>query len=325
MEIELNKRIVTSILKHIPKNNNQVDYLANTLNISRESAYRRIRCAIPFTVEELVTLAINLDFSIDTIYENEKHNHSFHDLSQMQNNTDDFFVLMLKNSYELIENIRVAKKREAIMALNTFPPLLYVNYPALFKFMYYKWLIQDNDSSQSKLFAETVLPDKAILFQKKIKGNILSCEKVVLILDMNVFLNLIKEIQYYYNRKLLTNDEIILLREDILRLIEEFERIVQTGTYRYAKIQIYLSSLCINLNSIHYSYDENVEPLFWIFTIYPVIIKNAKIISMQLKWINMLKRQSALITQSNEIMQAEFFFRQREYVNKYLSFLMDSK
>ena len=319
MEIELNKRVVTSILKHIPKNYKQVNYLVNTLKISRESAYRRIRGAIPFTVEELVTLAINLDFSIDTIYDNEKHNHSFHDLSQIQNNTDDFFVLMLKKFNELIENMRVAKKREAIMAFNTFPPLLYINYPALFKFMYYKWLNQNNDSCQSRLFSETVLPEEAILFQKKMKGNIIPCEKVVIILDVNVFLNLIKEIQYYYNRKLLTNDEIILLREDILRLIEEFERIVQSGTYESANIQIYLSSLCINFNSIYYSYDENVEPLFWIFTINPVIIKNAKIISMQLKWINMLKRQSALITQSNEIMQAEFFFRQREYINKYLT------
>jgi len=49
-----------------------------------------------------------------------------------------------------------------------------------------------------------------------------------------------------------------------------------------------------------------------------LVIQNSGIISMQLKRLHSLKRQSALISQSNEIKQAEFFYQQREFVNKFL-------
>ena len=69
MNSELNKKLVAIILKNISENKKPVTYLVNALNISRESAYRRIRGDIPFTVQELVTLAADLKFSIDVIFE----------------------------------------------------------------------------------------------------------------------------------------------------------------------------------------------------------------------------------------------------------------
>ena len=319
MEFELNKRIVTNVLRHIPKNKKAVVFLVNALNISRESAYRRMRGDIPFTVDELVTLATQLDFSIDAIYDQEKQNHAFYDFSRMEKNTTDFFIVMLKKYNELLEKMKYAKKSEVIMAFNTFPPPFYTGFFNLFKFMFYKWSYQDKDIYRNKPYSETVLPDEAIVFQKKMKEGFIYGNNVVLILDMNVFLNLMKEIQYFYQRKLITGEELLLLKEDSFHLVEQYEQIVQTGKLGSAKIQLYLSSLCANSNTIYCEYDDKVEPLFWIFTVNPVVIRNSGIISMQLKWLNSLKRQSALITQSNEILQAEFFFQQREYIEKYLT------
>ena len=319
MESELNKRIVANVLRYIPKNKKPIIYLANTLKISSESAYRRIRGDVPFTIEELVTLATCLDFSIDAIYDQEKQNHSFYDLSRTGKNTTDFFLLMLIKYNELLEKMKHAKRIETTMALNTFPPLFYTDFLNLFKFMFYKWLHQDKAVYRNIPFSGTVLPDEVNIFQRKMKGNFIHGNNVVLILDINIFLNLIKAIQYYYHRKLLTNEELLLLKKDTLHLIEQYENMVQTGKYGLSKVQLYLSSLCVNHNTVYYNYDDKVEPLFWIFTINPVVIQNAGIISMQLKWLNSLKRQSALITQSNEIMQAEFFSRQREYIDKYLT------
>ena len=319
MESELNKKLVTNVLKHIPKNKKPVIYLVNTLNISRESAYRRIRGDIPFTVEELVTLAIDLEFSVDQIYDQEKQNHAFYDFSRMEKNSADFFLLMLKKYNELLERTSYTKRMETIMAFNVFPPPFYAGYLNLFKFAYYRWLHQDKEIYRNKPYSEVVLPDGAVVFQRKMKGSLIKGNHVTLILDMNIFLNLIKEIQYFYNRKLLTDEELLLIKEDTIRMIEQFEESTQTGTFGSAKIQIYLSSLCVNSNTIYYNYDDKVEPLFWFFTINPVIIQNSGFVSMQMKWLNSLKRQSVLITQSNEIMQAEFFSKQREYINMFLS------
>jgi hypothetical protein len=319
MESELNKKLVKTILSQIPKNRKTVLYLVNTLNISRESAYRRIRGDIPFTVEELITLAIDLEFSIDAIYDREKQSHAFHDFTRTANLSGDFFLEMLKKYDELLEKINYAKKVESIMAFNSFPPPFYAGFPDLFKFTYYKWLYQENEISRNDPYSGIVLPNEAIVYQKNIWENMYRGKSMTLILDMNIFLNLIKEIHYFHQRKLLTDEELLSLKEETLHLIEQYEKTAQTGTFGTINAQLYLSPLCVNSNTICYNCDEDLEPLFWIFTINPVIIQNTEFSSMQTKWLNSLRRQSALITQSNEIMQAEFFFQQREYVDKYLS------
>jgi len=318
MELEINKRLVENVLKHIPKNKKPVVYLVNTLNISRESAYRRIRGDIPFTVAEIIALAIKLEFSIDNAYCQERQNHAFLDFSRMEKNPANFFMLMLKKYNEFLEKINSSKKLEVVMAFNTFPPPLYTDFLNLFKFTYYKWLCQDNEINRNKPYSEVAVPDDIIMLQRKMRGNVMKGGNVILILDVNIFLNFIKEIQYLYQRKLLTNEELLILKEDTLHLIEQYENIAQTGVCGSTKIQLYLSPLCVNSNTVYYRYDDKVNPLFWIFTVNPVIIQNEEFTSMQLKWLNSLKRQSALISQSNEILQAEFFFQQRGYVEKYL-------
>ena len=319
MDLDLNKRLVENVLKHIPKNEKPVVYLVNTLNISCESAYRRIRGDIPFTVSELIMLATNLEFSIDDIYDKEKQNHAFYDFSRMEKNSTDFFLLMLKKHNELLEKLSYAKKIEIMMAFNTFPPPFFTGFLNLFRFAYYKWLYQDGEIYRNMPFSETVIPDEVILLQKRMGGNLMKGAVAILILDSAIFLNMIKEIQYFYQRRLLTNEEMLLLKEETVHLIEQYEDIAQIGMYGNAKVQLYLSSLCVNSNTVYYKYDDKTDPLFWIFTVNPVVIQNAEFTSMQLKWLNSLKRQSALISQSNEILQAEFFFQQREYIKKYLS------
>jgi len=319
MESELNKKLITKVLNQIPKNRKVVYYLVNKLNISRESAYRRIRGDIPFTVDELITLAVDLEFSIDALFEQERQNNAYYDFTRIENKSDNFFIVMLNNYSELLEKINQSKKVESMMAFNTFPPPFYAEFSHLFKFSYYKWLYQESEISRNNPYSEVILPDEAMLFQKKIQENMVRGKSMTLILDMNIFLNLIKEIQYFYQRKLLNNEELLSLKEDLLHLIEQYEKMAQTGTFGALKSQLYLSSLCINSNTVCYYCDDKTEPLFWIFTINPVIIQNTGFASMQIKWLNSLRRQSSLITQSNEIMQAEFFFQQRDYVEKYLT------
>jgi len=319
MESDLNKRLVENVLKHIPRNKKPVIYLINTLNISRESAYRRMRGDIPFTVEELIILAARLEFSIDDIFEREKQNHAFFDYSRIEKEPTDFFFIMLKKYNELLEKISYSKKAEITMAFNTLPPPFYLDFNNLFRFAYYKWLYQDTEINRNMLYSEIVLPDKIAILQNKMKRIALKNANVTFILDMNIFLNLVKEMQYFYQRKLLTGEELLLLKKEMKYFIGKYENMVQTGFYESAKVQLYLSTLCVNSNTACYRYDDKVEPLFWIYTINPVVIQNTEFASMQLKWLNSLKRQSALISQSNEIMQAEFLSQQRDYIDKYLS------
>jgi hypothetical protein len=62
-----------------------------------------------------------------------------------------------------------------------------------------------------------------------------------------------------------------------------------------------------------------VEAIFWIFSINPVNIFSPELCKLQKKWLLSLKRQSTLISQSNEILQNDFFDSQRAFLNNNLT------
>jgi hypothetical protein len=320
MAVDLNKKLIANTLANIPKNIKPVVYLSNTLDMSRESAYRRLRGEIPFTLQEIATLAINLGFSLDIALEEEKQDNVFFDVSKKQPYTFDFFAFMLKKYEKFLERINSVQNMESMTALNfLLPPYCSIS-DNLLKFAYYKWLYQDSISSFNQLYANVSLPNDIYPLQKRIKEKLYHSGNNIFILDNSIFLNLMEDIRYFYQRKLINEAELMLLKKEMLILIDRYEDIIKTGIVGTdAKVQFYLSSLPVNSNVSFHIYDNKMESQLWVFAIGLIEVQDINFNQMQKKWFNSLKRQSALITQSNEIMQVEFFSRQREYVESYLS------
>jgi hypothetical protein len=318
LEVNLNEIIVNTILRSIPKNIKPVNYLMDLLELSRESVYRRIRREIPFSMEEITKLSLTLGFSIDEIIEGSKKERKFFDL-QILSDFSEVYIWLFKEYENYLQNLLNAKKNRVLMTLNHIPPLFSVFFNNLSKFFYYKWLNENMEDISSCSFANLCVPNDLIHLQEKI---IISCKKisnVVMILSPHIFLSTIKDIQYFYRRKLLNKEELQLLRNDILELINLAEEIAKGGSFNInSNIDFYLSTLNIHSNSIYLQYDNVRETHFWIYSANPMIIRNSEICDMQKKWIFSLKRHSTLITESNEILQIEFFNRQREHVKELL-------
>jgi hypothetical protein len=319
MEANLNDILVTNILNYIPKNIKAVAYLMDLLGLSRESVYRRMRGEIPFSIEEIVKLSIALNFSIDEIIGgNQKQERVSFDLSSMESNdSPKAFLLMLEHFYNYIEGLVPLENREAIMAINRFHPTFLVCFNNLFKFSYYKWLHQDHEVSLKQYFSEIVIPPEINAVREHIRSDFQKLDNSALILDPNVFLSLIKDIQYYHQRKLINDEELLNLKIEISNLIDFYEKIAKIGVLnKKTKIYLYLSPLCITTNMGYVSYENTSQSFFWLFTINPMIVNNPEICAIQKRWLYSWKRQSICITQSNEIMQADFFDKQREYLDE---------
>ena len=65
MKKNLNSVLIAIVLDKIPTTIKPVSYLMELLNLSRESAYRRLRGEISFSFEETAKLSTALDFSVD--------------------------------------------------------------------------------------------------------------------------------------------------------------------------------------------------------------------------------------------------------------------
>jgi hypothetical protein len=321
MKTDLNKILITTVLDNIPKSIKPVSYLMDALQLSRESVYRRIRGEIPFSIEETALLSIKLGFSADEILGGSKKGRAFFDLLSIKTaESSEAFLVMLRKYYEHIEGVINAEDGRSIMALNRLPPAFHVFFDNLFRFIYYKWLHQNDEITSKQHFLNVAIPPELALLQEKIQGGLRRISNISLIFDPNVFLSIIRDIQYFYQRKLVSSEELDLLKEDMFKLIDFYEEIAKTGMLDFSsKINIYLSPLYINANTCYMSLDQNTsESIFWILTVNPMFVNNPEVCTMHKKWLSSLQRQSILITLSNEILQTEFFDKQRKYIDKYL-------
>jgi len=316
---DLNEIIVNTVLKNIPKNIKPVIYLMELLDLSRESVYRRIRKDIPFSVDELTKLALTLNFSLDEIAEGSKRERIFFDLGlKNPTNSVDSFSAMLQEYSFYINNLFKAKNSSVYMALNCIYPLYTVFFPELFKFHYFKWLIETQDNLPKNYFSNLTLPQELSILQQKIAEEIKNVRNVTVILSPNISLSIIKDIQYFYQRKLINKEDLEALKKDLLNMSDFAEEVAKAGKLEggNSQIDIYISIPYISSNTVYLEYDDVSEVHYWIYSNNPMVIRNSEISNIQKKWFLSLKKSSTLITQSNEILQADFFDMQRKLINK---------
>ena len=138
---------------------------------------------------------------------------------------------------------------------------------------------------------------------------------IAYVIDRNIFTNTIKEIQYYYKRKLLTDQELHSLKNDLIRYITHLEACIRDGkTNSGSAVYYYLSSINLTSNSALYHYGNEYESNFWIYPLYLLRMNDLSLCTEHKKWLEASKRYSTLITQSNEILQAEFLNKQYENI-----------
>jgi hypothetical protein len=320
MRTNLNEILIPTVLESIPTSIKPVAFLMDTLQLSRESVYRRIRGEIPFSIGEVAQLSLALGFSLDELMGGSRKGRAFFDLLSGKNaESPEAFLTMLQKYHDHIENYINVENGKIILALNRLPPTLFVFFNPLFKFIYCKWLHQNEENPSKQSFSDVVVPDELLAVQENIQFSFKKMKNISLIFDPNVFSCITRDIQYFFQRKLINCHELEILKEELYRLIDFFEEIAKTGALEYSsKINIYLSPLYINSNTCYADINGLSESIFWIFTTNPMYVSHSEVCATHKKWLLALQRQSVLITLSNEILQSEFFDKQRKYVEMHL-------
>ena len=313
------RSIITSkILSNIPPRVKSIDYLMETLDISRESVYRRIRGDISFTLEEIAKLSIELGFSIDELIMKDMPSRVFFNLhTTATQSPSEVFIAIYQRYFNNIFDITYVKDIESIMVLNHIPPEFIIFFNHLFKFSYYRWMHQNQEVSLKYFYSDVTLPESLLSLQHKSVENLKLIKNNTFIIDSNIFFNLIREIQYYYKRRLINDDEFLALKNDLIGLVNKMENIAQTGFYGpNAKYNLYLSSLNIDSSSRFIKFDEQAKSLFFVNSIEPVIVMNPSLCTMHKRWLESMRKYATLITQSNEILQVKYFNKQRNFIEE---------
>lgn len=311
---DTNDLLIAEIIRRIPPEIKIIDYLKDSLKISKESLYRRVRGEIPFTFNEICKLSVELDFSIDQIIDHNNTSRVFFDL-QVNRNTDPskaFFTLLEKH-LEMILNMKKAEYSEATIVLNYLLPVHTLFFDTLFKFSYYKWIhFNRKDSSRYRL-ADIQIPTEINVLKEKIKATVPRINNTSYIMDQNIYLNLIRDILYFHQRNLIDNKELLELKKAITEYFKELQEQV-TATHPTFKVYNYISEISFGANCSYIQYDNHIKCHLYGLSINPIIIENSILCEMNKEWIDSLKKYTTMITESNEILQAEYFDKQYKYM-----------
>jgi len=319
MSENFNRLLTKKIINNIPDNKKPVNYLMDILNIGRESSYRRMRGNIPYTFEEVAKISQNLSFSIDDIIDGStRSNNSFYGSNHKKSTDfDDVFYANHLNYYKLLEKISKAKETDIFFSVNNLSSYLVYDFDVLFKFYYYICMHQYCGISVNQSFSEIALPDNLVSLRQKIKSASAAISTRTYIFDQHVIKRLVRKLQYYYGRNLISSDELEMIKNDAIHFLDHVEKFFQIGANGSGiKHDFYLSLLDVDMNSLYGVYDNSIVSQYWIYNFYPMIIENKELISMHKNWINTLKRSSVLISQSNEIVQALHLNLQHENIGK---------
>ena len=312
-----NDLLSTKILDSIPENIKPIEFLTELLNIGKESAYRRMRSEIPFTFEEITKLALELDFSIDEIIGKNKEERIFLDLQTNSSAThEESFLAAIQEYYKFCELVSNAHTKEVMVVLNRLSLATLIGYDALFKLYYYNWKHQTYNISLNDPFSSIIIPPEINAIRQQFRQLKPNLYNINYIIDRDIFQSTVRAIQYYYNRKLITDEEIDLLKDELGQVLRNIETIMQTGCNDSGAAMSYsLSLLDIEINTNCAVFDGNIASLHWMHPVNSVCIVNQEICKMHKRWIESIKKYSILVTLSNEILQAEFINKQIEYLN----------
>ena len=318
MNNQIQKNLLAVIQEKVPQEKNLATYLADKLVLGKESVYRRLRGEIHFTFDEIATLSLDLGFSIDNIIGTKNNENALFNIHMLQNlDYFDIYKGKMLEYGQIFRKMGDNPDAEARVSCNTLPYYFHINHKNLSRFRIYKWLHQNQKIGVNDKFSKFELSEDILDIHRTFYQNIQKIPNVTVIVDNNIFWSAAKDIEYFYKRGLLSDEDLQLLREELLEIIDMLEDMTTKGVSRSgAKVSFYYSSVDLEASYLHFESDDWNFVQVRIFSISAIDSYNDRLCQIQKNWIESLKKYSVLISGSGEIQRFEYMNKQRGYVNK---------
>ena len=131
--------LATEIAKHFDKKTNIVEDLSETLYLSKDAIYRRLRGETSFTFEEACTIANKLGLSLDAIAKANTQEQIAFCSYNLYNQVDKSFKTFLQDMLARFQLVAALPNVELYYTTKGLPLFLYLKYPELLAFKLFVW------------------------------------------------------------------------------------------------------------------------------------------------------------------------------------------
>lgn len=314
---EYSIQFIQRLKKILPQNISFVDELADALNISIDSAYRRIRGEKALTIDEVLNLCNKYKVSLDVLSSKAygKVTFVYKSIGNEPGDLDEYLQ-------SVIEDFNKLKESEYIhlyFAAEDIPLFHHLEYEFLtpFKFFYWKKAVLNDPALEGVKFNNNSITTKTKSLAQKIAEyytNISSTE----VWNEDTINSTLSQIKYFWEAGLFdSKDDAIMVCNDLLLLINQVKSQAELGL-KYSReqdkpnsknqtIDLYASEVQIGNNSLFIQADK-VKSSFLSFNNFNSLFTyNLEYCVENERWINNLIKKSILISSVSEKQRYKFF------------------
>jgi len=214
----------------LPKNLSFPDELAEVLNVSRDSVYRRIRGETILSLEEVKKLCGHYKISLDALLSPTNEIVSFR--KRRVDSTNFTLEKWLASILNDLTGLEAAENKEIVFSAKDIPIPYYFKFTNLAQFKFFFWL----KSYQRHPKFDTIMKyDPAMVSQQLIELGKKIWDKFILIPSSEIFSEetfnvTARQVQFYYENGFIGTSEVKALMDEYLSMIEEIRKSAAQGT-----------------------------------------------------------------------------------------------
>lgn len=311
--------LVEKILEKIPPHIKVVDYLMEVLGISRNAVYRRLRYEKSFSFDEIVKLSSFLRFSLDDIVAaaGEGGHTRLVSAPYAKITTENSVVSLFEHFTVLLKQFENTPDSQFIITADRLHFLSINDEEPLFRFLYYELMYQLREIPVNCPFSEITIPESVHRMSKEFHQRFISISHKEYIIDSNLYLNVVRDIQYFYKKKLISEKELMYMKEHLHTAIKHTQAYMQMGVndLPLKKSKFYLSGMEVTSNTTYTNCSGNEESSFWLYAANPIHTADKHICRIHKMWLDSLMRSSTLISGANENVLFDFISMQLDVVD----------
>ena len=316
MTEKFNAALIEAIHTYAPVHSNPAGVVADTLLISREAAYRRLRGDVPFTFGEAAALGAQLHFSLDRILGSGEGNVLFNLKFTEFCEPLDRYGELLEHDIGFFREAASDPATVVTLAGNTLPEGLYFRYENLTRFKFFKWIYQHGLGGPSMhTFADMHLPEWFGRLTAEYVAGVQSAATTHYLFDDTSFRHWLNAVRAFREMHLISDEDVRSLREELFCLLDDMERIACVGAYSNGNnISFYLSDVDLEASYSYVSTSSYRSVGIGIFSLNTLRTTDALMYDYVRNWVLTQSRFATIISRSGELRRIRYFKQQREIV-----------
>lgn len=304
------EHFIAKLKEVMPQGIGLAEEISDVLEVSIDSAYRRIRSETELTIDEVFKLSKKHGISVDQVFSNQSGTVTFTytKLTDSANNFEEYFSRIMSSlkATSKFDSKRIYYVAEEIPMFYSF----YTKNLTEFKLFYWQRSVLNVPEYQQRKFEYGLIPKKLIDIAHQSfheYTNIPSTE----IWTVETVLTGLTQIKFYFDSGLVTKDLALELLADYRAMIDFVNRNAETGrkniSDKQETYQLYNSEVVLGTNCIYVMMGDAKYSYITFNTMNSLTTNNPQFCEETEHWLRNLEKKSTLISGVAEKQRYQFF------------------